>query len=45
MKKKLDDWERSLPNDHTWSPVLLKGYKMTGQGLVRDLLPINATND
>ena len=35
IKKKLDDWERSLPNDHTWSPVLLKGYKMTGQGLVR----------
>jgi hypothetical protein len=34
MKRKLAEWEHSLPNDHTWSPVLLKGYKMTGQGLV-----------
>ena len=41
MKKKLEDWERSLPNDHTWSPYLLKGYKATNQGLVRRIpLPI-----
>ncbi|KAK4145372.1 uncharacterized protein C8A04DRAFT_35863 [Dichotomopilus funicola] len=33
MERRLADWEDGLPNDHRWSPLLLKGYKHEGQDL------------
>lgn len=38
--QKLHDWESSLPHEHMWSPVLLKGYKATDQ----DLAYLSITN-
>lgn len=35
LVQKLHLWESSLPHEHMWSPVLLKGYKAGGQDLVR----------
>ena len=35
MAKRLAEWELSLPGDHRWSNVLLKGHKQEGQDLVR----------
>jgi len=33
MERRLAEWESSLPNDHRWSSLLLKGYKQEGQDL------------
>ncbi|KAK4194554.1 hypothetical protein QBC40DRAFT_32621 [Triangularia verruculosa] len=33
LEKKLTEWEASLPNDHRWSSLLLKGYKQEGHDL------------
>ncbi|KAK0729701.1 hypothetical protein B0H67DRAFT_559408 [Lasiosphaeris hirsuta] len=33
MARRLEDWERGLPNDHRWSRVLLKGYKQDREDL------------
>lgn len=35
LVQKLHVWESSLPHEHLWSPVLLKGYKAGCQDLVR----------
>lgn len=40
LVQKLHDWESSLPHDHMWSPLLLKGYKASGQ----DLAYLSITN-
>lgn len=32
--EKLRSWEENLPKDHTWSPVMLRGYKTERQNLV-----------
>lgn len=40
LVQKLHDWECSLPHEHMWSPVLLKGYKAGSQ----DLAYLSITN-
>ncbi|KAK0723867.1 hypothetical protein B0T21DRAFT_44879 [Apiosordaria backusii] len=33
LERRLAEWEASLPNDHRWSTLLLKGYKQEGHDL------------
>ncbi|CAK7264832.1 hypothetical protein SEPCBS57363_001280 [Sporothrix epigloea] len=34
IKKKLDEWEKSLPAEHLWSPSLLREHKAKGVDLI-----------